>query len=35
MRHLIGHLPRWPRFMEELFLVLEVVLLLLVYIKRR
>ena len=35
MRHLIGHLPRWPRFMEELIVVLVVILVILVSVKRK
>ena len=35
MRHLIGHLFRWPRFMEELIVVLVIIMVILVSVKRK
>ena len=35
MRHLIGHLLCWPRFMEELIVVLVIIMVILVSVKRK
>ena len=35
MRHLKGHLSCWPKFMEELIIVLVVILVILVSVKRK